>query len=478
MKYGVEAAVHSCFFLFTHLFENGICPRAWSKALIHLIFKGGDKDPLSCSSYRPISLISIVSKIYERILLNRTGDTYAEDEELLPDEQAGFQKGRSPMEQTYILRELLDERKRRKKPTYICFVDLESAFPSTWRDAIWWRMQEAGITGKLYRAVKSLYEDCTSAVLTGFGPTEWFRINSATRQGAVLSPFLFSLVISPLVRELTEQGLEIDMAGKLIACLLFADNIALIAGSESELRKMMAVATSFFHKWRFTVSASKTRVVAFGAGQTRGPLKDRPRSIGGRSVDEAVMYTYLEIDIEKQGWASIIKTNYAGARISGNRLVSVTRVPEVGLKVGHLARLYDTYSRPRLMYGAEIWSITSVARLNELESTQNAAGRHIFGRGGGASVIEEAVRGDLGWLTMESRVTLAELRFYGRLCQLSHTRLVKMIFQHCQSVMGACLQTHNELPPVTSSCCASIYHALCSLNLPAFWPDCSRASAL
>jgi hypothetical protein len=153
------------------------------------------------------------------------------------------------------------ERKRRKKPTYICCVDLESAFPSTWRDAIWWRMQEAGITGKLYRAVKSLYEDCTSAVLTSFGPTEWLRINLGTREGAVLSPFLFSLIISPLVRELTEQGLGIDMAGKLIACLLFADDIALIAGSERELRKMMAVAISFFHQWRFTVSASKPESV-------------------------------------------------------------------------------------------------------------------------------------------------------------------------------------------------------------------------
>jgi hypothetical protein len=328
MNYGGEAAVHSCFFLFTHLFENGICPRAWSKALVHLIFKGGDKDPLSCSSYRPISLISIVSKIYEWIFLNRAGGTYAEDEELLPDEQAGFRKGRSLMEQTYILRKLLDERKRRTKPTYIYFVDLKSAFPSTWRDAIWWRMQEAGITGKLYRAVKSLYENCIFAVLTSFGPTEWFRKNSGTRQGAILSPFLFSFVmISPLVRELTEQGLGIDMAGKLTACLLFADDIALIASSESELRKMMAIATSFFHKWRFTVSASKTRVVAFGAGETRGPLKDRPWSIDGRSVDEAVMYTYLGINLEKQGWASIFKTNCTGARISENRLASVTRYP-------------------------------------------------------------------------------------------------------------------------------------------------------
>jgi hypothetical protein len=149
----------------------------------------------------------------------------------------------------------------------------------------------------------------------------------------------------------------------------------------------------------------------------------------------------------------------------------------VGLKVGQLARLYDTYSRPQLMYRAEIWSITSVARLKELERTQNAAGRHIFGRGGGASVIEEAVRGNLGWLTMESRVALAKLRFYGRLCQLPDTRLVRIIFQHSQSEMGVYLQMHNELPSVNSSWCASIYHALCTLNPLTFWPDCSRASA-
>jgi hypothetical protein len=219
IKYGGENAAQSCFLLFTQL--NGISPSSWSKALIHLIFKGGNKDRLSCSSYRPISLISIVFKIYERVLLNRAGDTYAEEEKLLPDEQAGFRKGRSPMEQTYLLREILDKRKRLKKSTFICFVDMESAFPSTWREAIWSRMREAGITGKLYRAVQSLYDNCTSAVSTAIGTTEWFPIESGTRQGAVLSPFLFSLVISALVRALAEQGLSIKTAGKLIACLNF-----------------------------------------------------------------------------------------------------------------------------------------------------------------------------------------------------------------------------------------------------------------
>jgi hypothetical protein len=471
IKYGGEQAAQSCFFLFTQLFENGMSPSSWSKALIHLIFKGGSKDRLSCSSYRPISLISIVSKIYERVLLNRAGDTYAEEEELLPDEQAGFRKGRSPMEQTYLLREILDERKRL---TFICFVDMASAFPSTWREAIWSRMQEAGITGKLYRAVQSLYENCTSAVLTAIGTTEWFPIESGTRQGAVLSPFLFSLVISPLVRALAEQGLGIQTAGKLIACLLFADDIALIAGSEAELRRMMVLATSFFHKWRFTVSTSKTRIVAFGAGETAGPLKDRPWTIGGKVVKEASFGTYLGIDFEKRGWASILKTNAVGARDSANRLASVTQIAEVGLKVGHLARLYDTYSRPRVMYGAEVWAVTSATGMRKLEVSQNSACRHSFARRGGANVIEEAARGDLGWLTMQSRVTLVKLRFYSRLCRLDDSRLVKIVFWDRQAHMKRYLEERGTLLPPNTSWCGGIYHALQTLDLLSYWPDCSH----
>jgi hypothetical protein len=68
IKNGDELAAQSCFFLFTQLFENGISPSSWSKALIHLNFKGVNKDRLSCSYYCPISLISIVSRIYERVL--------------------------------------------------------------------------------------------------------------------------------------------------------------------------------------------------------------------------------------------------------------------------------------------------------------------------------------------------------------------------------------------------------------------------
>jgi hypothetical protein len=66
------------------------------------------------SLYRPISLTSSVSKVLERVILCRL-DCYAAKEDLFPAEQAGFRKGFSPLEQTYILRKTLDARKQDKK---------------------------------------------------------------------------------------------------------------------------------------------------------------------------------------------------------------------------------------------------------------------------------------------------------------------------------------------------------------------------
>lgn len=119
--------------LFGCVWSLEAAPSIWAKAVIHLIPKGHDVDMLLPSSYRPISLTSSVSKVFEKVLLGRL-DCYAEEAELFPEEQAGFRKGRSPLEQAYILRKILDLQKGMKKTsTFLCFVDLQSAFPLIWQ---------------------------------------------------------------------------------------------------------------------------------------------------------------------------------------------------------------------------------------------------------------------------------------------------------------------------------------------------------
>jgi hypothetical protein len=119
------------------------------------IFKDGGLDPLEASSYRPISLTSCVSKVYERVLLNRL-TTSLEDRNKIPEEQADFRKDRCTLEQAFIFQDILDSRKAHKA-TYACFIDLTNAFGSTWQDGMWYQLRATGVKGKLYQSIRSLY---------------------------------------------------------------------------------------------------------------------------------------------------------------------------------------------------------------------------------------------------------------------------------------------------------------------------------
>ena len=244
LKYGGDMLVEALQVLFNFILKVGICPTIWRKATIHLIFKEGGLDPLDASAYRPISLTSCLSKVYERVILNRL-TSHLELNNLLPEEQAGFRQKRGTLEQAFILRESLDSRKP-KHPTFAAFIDLTNAFPSTWQDGMWLRLREVGVTGSLYRSIRSLYSSCQSAIQTQFGLTEWFESDLGTRQGAVLSPLLFSLLINPLATLLKEHGFGIRLINILIAILLYADDIVLLERSEPQLQAMLNIATEFF----------------------------------------------------------------------------------------------------------------------------------------------------------------------------------------------------------------------------------------
>lgn len=139
---------------FNSFWQTENTPSVWAKASIHLIYKGNDSDMLEAASYRPISLTSNISKIFEKAILMRM-ETGADG--ALPEEQAGFRKDRSCTDQIFILREVIESRQNSRLPTYACFIDLKQAFPSTWRDAIWHRLRKAGISGKMYRVIRTLY---------------------------------------------------------------------------------------------------------------------------------------------------------------------------------------------------------------------------------------------------------------------------------------------------------------------------------
>jgi hypothetical protein len=372
-------------------------------------------------------LTSCISKVFERVVLNRLVDN-CERQGLLEEEQAGFWAGRSTRDQTFILRELLDSRKAAGKTTFLCFVDLTNAFPSSWQDGMWFRLREAGVGGKLFRSIRAMYRACSSAIQTPFGLTDWYTSDLGTRQGAVMSPFLFSLLISPLARVLRAAGLGVKFGmDSQIACLLYADDLVLIAESKEAMEKMMQETTNFLRKWRFSVSVGKTQVFACGKSETRG-LKDRIWQIGGVTIRDVRSYKYLGLHFEKNGlWSKMHDTVIEN---SNNAYCPLYQIgfAEAGLHIGQSAFLWNSFARPRLLYGAEVWSVNSETNWHDLEKAQLQAAKRIFGKQAAATVIGEALRGDLGWLSVKSLIALAKLKFFGHLCHLPTDRLLKKVF--------------------------------------------------
>ena len=93
--------------------------------------------------------------------------------------------------------------------------------------------------------MRSIYDGVLNKVVFGDFSTEWFGQENGLKQGCVLLPTLFSVLMNDLVNMLDGVGIGIHVGKQLITCLLFADDIALIAETEEELQRLLDVASAF-----------------------------------------------------------------------------------------------------------------------------------------------------------------------------------------------------------------------------------------
>jgi hypothetical protein len=270
-------------------FETEKAPKDWAKGMIFPIHKEGDKR--NPDNYRGISLLSIVGKVYTAILHARLS-SWCEREGIIVEEQGGFRPGRGCVEQLYTLISVLTNRVGKK--TYCCFIDLRKAYDRVWRKELWNRVWREGVRGKMWRVLRNLYSGTQNCVIVGGEKTDFFEVEEGVRQGCVLSPTLFSIYLNGVVREIYENGSGIDVCGKKLAILLYADDIVLIANSAEELQRNMEIMTDWGRKWKCTFNKKKSKVVVFGSKNK----KERRWLLGGGEIEQVNKYKYLGIDMK------------------------------------------------------------------------------------------------------------------------------------------------------------------------------------
>ena len=222
------------------------------------------KDPHVPINYRGISLLSCVGKMYSSLLSKRIL-SYCELCNILVDEQNGFRKNRSCNDHIFSLSSIIRNRLNNGKPTFAAFLDMEKALDKVDRNLLLLRLLQYGIDDKMYYSIRNMYVDNIARVKVNNLFTDWFNVSSGVRQGDNLSPVLFNLYIIELAIELKKMNYGVDIGGKKVCLLLYADDIVIIA----DLQIQLDFINQWCKKWRLNITHNKSNVIHFGKRKDR-----------------------------------------------------------------------------------------------------------------------------------------------------------------------------------------------------------------
>ena len=140
----------------------------------------GKGDVYECSNFRGISLLSVIGKVYGRILSIRIRD---KTKNVIVEVESGFRRGRECTDQIFIVRQICEKYLGKGKDLYFAFLDLEKGYGRVDRDAMWNVLRLYGIGGRLLRGVKILYVGSKACVRVGNEVSEWFPVRVGLETG-------------------------------------------------------------------------------------------------------------------------------------------------------------------------------------------------------------------------------------------------------------------------------------------------------
>jgi hypothetical protein len=179
--------------MFNKVKEGKGFPDDWKIAIICPIYNGKDErgEP---GNYTGISLLSVLCKIYSSNLDGRLRD-WLINNKILSRFQAGFVKVKRTAENIFVIKTTVDRYLKVKiGRIFWCLVDLEKAFDSIDREALWFKMRKKGVSDNTVECIKKMYDDTKFCVKCGGDEvTDFVKPRRGVRQGCSLSPYLFNI---------------------------------------------------------------------------------------------------------------------------------------------------------------------------------------------------------------------------------------------------------------------------------------------
>jgi len=357
--------------LFRKIWEDGVFPEAWGLSDVSPIPKEG-KPRDSVDSYRPIYLIPALCKLFSLLLTSRI-TRHVEAGKLLGEEHMGFRKHKGCEETAATLWQLLSTRKKQGLSTFVGYLDLSNAFPTTWRDGLFTKLFTMLGGCRPVRLAHALYQIDKARVRMGQHSSETWQNRLGVKTGDPLSPILFLVFMSELSDRLRRAGHGISFAGHFLPIFLYADDIALLAGSSEEMQRMLLVCEKWDQEYRMVFSLKKCGVVEYGAVAIDS---EREWDLQGGKILEGKVYKYLGI-LFHQSLSGKVHTLDLVKRVK-RRIGQLKHTTlSVGLSLTTARKVILACVASVIEYGSLCWmSRATVIARRKLESQWNAAIRY------------------------------------------------------------------------------------------------------
>ena len=409
--------------LFQKIYETSQYPKEWAKAIIIPIHIKGSK--LLLDNYRGISLLSVTSKLFTSIINNRLY-TWMENNMKICEEQAGFRRQFSTTDHIYTLYSMVNNRLHGQKrgKLYVAFIDFKKAFDTVNREVLWESMKEEGISTKMIKMVKGIYNIVTATVRYGNKYSDDINCPLGVKQGCLLPPILFSILINKVARKIAEKGragYQFITGGKEIFSLLFADDIVLVSLTPSGLQNQLNNLKMESEKLGLEVNLSKTKSMIFRGGGYIG--KAEKWYYGQEKLETVNSYKYLGYTFTTKLSTEIAIAEFAG-RAKGKVISIFKALYKIGkIDISVFFHLFDCQVKPMILYAAEIWGNNAQ---HTLEKVHMFAAKKLLGVS--AKTPKQLIYGELNRYPLAIDSKIKTLKYWLKLQEMDDSRIPKQAY--------------------------------------------------
>ena len=353
---------------FNFSYEMGIVPEQWKEGIMIPILKPY-KDRADIKSYRPITLLSCLGKVMEKVIKARL-EYHLESKNLFSSSQCGFRGGQGTMDILLRLEHLIRTARDSRKVCLIIYIDLKGAFDRIWHKALLYKMAKMNISGKLRKWIANYLENRSIKVRLNECTSESRSLRSGVPQGPVISPTLFNIMLADVPQQ----------EGVFVLC--YADDATVTATAESALsakkilNEYLKKFKEYCETWGLVVGMDKTFLQYYTRKRMKAPIIRYSNSVIKFKKTHKILG--MLFDSPNLTFKQHIEHTFTECMRRMNILKHIAS-PNWGSSKKILKLFYCSYIRSKIDYGSIIYHNASENFLQKLDKLQNQCIRTMLG---------------------------------------------------------------------------------------------------